>query len=83
MSAAAIQETTDTLRDEAKEVVDGLSLERLRSARDFLRWLEQLEDEAEVEMLSRSKKFRDEMEAASRAADAAPKVDWRTLRDDV
>lgn len=80
---SATQQSVDGLRKELRERIDLLSEQRLRSASDFLSWLEQLEDEAEIAMLSSSKRFREEMDAASRAADAAPRTDWRTVRDDV
>lgn len=80
---SAPQQSVDAIRAELRELVDSLSEQRLRSASDFIKWLEQLEDEAEIAMLSKSKQFRDEMAAASRAADAAPRVDWRTIRNDV
>lgn len=81
--ATSPKASIDTLRRELRERIDLLSEMRLQTASDFIRWLEQIEDDAEIEMLSRSRQFRQEMEAATRAADAAPKVDWRTVRDDV
>lgn len=77
------KQSAEALREELRERIDSLSEQRLRSASDFLSWLEQLEDEAEIAMLSGSRRFREEMDAASRAADAASPSDWRTVRDDV
>ncbi len=83
MSASTVQDSSDALRKQAKEVVDALSSERLQSAHDFLRWLQQLEDDAEIAMLSGSKQLRDELDRQREAVRTGGGVDWRKVRDDV
>lgn len=74
---------TAQLREEVRQTLDGLTGSRLTSARDFLKWLEQLDDEAEIEAFSRNKKLQKKLDEQRRLVDQGKGVDWRKVRDDV
>ncbi len=78
MSTAPQEQATEhRVREELLEALEGLHGPRLQTARDFAQYLAQLEDDAEVEMLSRSASFASEMREAEHAADTAEPFDWR------
>ncbi len=72
-----------TIRQQAKDYIDGLSPEKLIVANDFLAYLTEREMNEATEELLNIQNFRKEFEKAQKDVSEGKITNWRTIRNDV
>ena len=79
----SLNSSTRELRRQAKQRIEGLSVDRLRVANDFLAWLEERESSEATDELLGMPELLSEVAEAKRQLRRGRAVPWREVRDDV